>query len=112
MTGQDLTKEGLQAVLTGDQCMTIYKQIKPEAQTAADLAVALYNNQPPPKKLQSKIDRIKDPESGAYVPFVKLPPQAIVRSTVKNVVADGFVSKDDMCSTPKLVELCEQYVVK
>jgi len=55
--------------------------------------VALYNNQPPPKELKQKIDRIKDPESGAYVPFVKLPPKLIVRSTVKDVVADGFVTK-------------------
>jgi len=74
--------------------------------------VALYNNQPPPKELKQKIDRIKDPESGAYVPFVKLPPKLIVRSTVKDVVADGFVTKADVCNTPKLADLCEQYGVK
>jgi D-xylose transport system substrate-binding protein len=109
VTGQDATKEGLQNILTGEQCMTIYKQIKPEAQAAADLAVALYNNQPPPPRL--KIDRIKDPESGAYVPFVKLPPRAIVKSTVKDVIADGFVTKSDVC-TPKLADLCQENGIK
>jgi D-xylose transport system substrate-binding protein len=33
--GQDATDEGLQRVLTGDQCMTVYKAIKKEADAAA-----------------------------------------------------------------------------
>src|SRR3954470_53241 len=41
VTGQDATDEGLQRVLTGDQCMTVYKAIKKEADAAAKLAIAL-----------------------------------------------------------------------
>jgi D-xylose transport system substrate-binding protein len=109
VTGQDATVQGLQNILTGDQCMTIYKAIKPEADAAADLAVALYNNQPPPARL--KIDRLKDPESGAYVPFVKLEPKAITKATVKDVIADGFVSKADVCKK-KFADLCEENGIK
>ena len=36
VTGQDATDEGLQRVLTGDQCMTVYKAIKKEADAAAN----------------------------------------------------------------------------
>src|SRR4051812_1826082 len=40
-TGQDATDEGLQRVLMGTQCMTVYKAIKKEADAASKLAIAL-----------------------------------------------------------------------
>src|SRR6476469_10503614 len=40
-TGQDATDEGLQRVLLGSQCMTVYKAIKKEADAASALAIAL-----------------------------------------------------------------------
>ena len=40
-TGQDATDDGLQRVLLGTQCMTVYKAIKKEADAAANLAIAL-----------------------------------------------------------------------
>ena len=36
VTGQDATVQGLQNILAGDQCMTVYKAIKQEADAAAD----------------------------------------------------------------------------
>ena len=41
VTGQDATVQGLQNILAGDQCMTVYKAIKQEADAAAELAIAL-----------------------------------------------------------------------
>src|SRR3954451_609645 len=41
VTGQDATDEGLQRVLLGTQCMTVYKAIKKEADAASKLAIAL-----------------------------------------------------------------------
>jgi ABC-type xylose transport system substrate-binding protein len=38
VTGQDATDEGLQRVLLGTQCMTVYKAVKEEADAAAELA--------------------------------------------------------------------------
>ena len=41
MTGQDATDEGLQRVLLGTQCMTVYKAVRAEAEAAAELAIAV-----------------------------------------------------------------------
>jgi D-xylose transport system substrate-binding protein len=106
VTGQDATVEGLQNLLTGDQCVTIYKAIKPEAEAAANLAVQLFKGQRPTADGQ-----IKDPESGAYVPFVSLDPVSIDVTKVKDVVADGFVTKKQLC-TGKYASLCNKYDVK
>ena len=40
-TGQDAELAGIQRILVGDQYMTVYKAIKPEAEDAAQIAVAL-----------------------------------------------------------------------
>jgi D-xylose transport system substrate-binding protein len=106
VTGQDATLEGLQAVLAGDQCLTIYKPLKPEAAKAAELAIALFKGSHP-----SVRDQIKDPESGAYVPFALLEPQSITIDKVSSVVADGYVSKKDLCAG-KYASLCEANDVK
>src|SRR4051812_8158750 len=45
VTGQDASVAGLQAILAGDQCMTVYKAIKKEADAASKLAIALINGQ-------------------------------------------------------------------
>ncbi|MCU7730206.1 substrate-binding domain-containing protein [Actinoplanes sp. KI2] len=103
VTGQDATVPGLQAVLAGEQCMTVYKPLRPEAERAADLAIALYKGERPTVK-----DQIKDPESGAYVPFALLEPQPITADSVKVVVNDKFVSKKDLC-TGRYAALCVQY---
>ena len=38
VTGQDATLEGIQNIVNGDQCMTVYKATKKEADAAAGLA--------------------------------------------------------------------------
>src|SRR6185312_12634064 len=50
-TGQDATLTGLQNILTGYQCGTVYKPIYLEAQAAAALAVYLRAGQTPPASL-------------------------------------------------------------
>ena len=41
VTGQDAELSAIQRILTGDQHMTVYKAIKPQAELAAEVAVAL-----------------------------------------------------------------------
>ncbi|MEV4705863.1 substrate-binding domain-containing protein [Actinoplanes sp. NPDC049316] len=100
VTGQDATVQGLQNILAGDQCMTVYKAIKQEADAAADLAISLAKGE---KKSVSQ--SVKDPESGQDVPSVLLVPKAIYKENVKDVVADGFVTKDQLC-TGDFAKLC------
>jgi D-xylose transport system substrate-binding protein len=106
VTGQDATVEGLRNVLTGSQCMTVYKKIELEAYTAASLAGKLFRGEKPQVGA-----RIKDPESGVYVPFASLPPLSIDATTVKDVVADGFVTKQQLC-TGGYLALCNHFGVK
>jgi D-xylose transport system substrate-binding protein len=92
VTGQDATVQGLQNILAGDQCMTVYKAIKQEAQAAADLAIKLAKNETP-----SGLGKVTDPESKKDVKAVLLVPQAIYKNNVNDVVKDGFVTKADLC---------------
>ncbi|MDF5757926.1 substrate-binding domain-containing protein [Spongiactinospora sp. TRM90649] len=93
VTGQDATVQGLQNILAGDQCMTVYKAIKKEADAAAGLAVALAKGEKP-----TATGTVKDTESGKDVPAVLLDPQAIHLDNVKDVVADGYVTKEELCT--------------
>ena len=47
VTGQDATLQGIQNIVAGDQCMTVYKAIKKEADAAAKLAIALAKGETP-----------------------------------------------------------------
>jgi D-xylose transport system substrate-binding protein len=104
-TGQDATVEGLQRVLLGSQCMTVYKAIKKEADAASQLAIALTKgDQAGADELAS--DTVEDTESGEQVKSVLLEPQGITKENVKDVVADGFVTAEDVCSTSALQKAC------
>ena len=111
VTGQDATDEGLQRVLLGTQCMTVYKAIKAEAEAAAALAIALSNGD------QASADALAtgvtaDSESGMDVPSVLLVPVGITADTVKDVIADGFTTADKLCTTEELKAACEKYGVQ
>jgi D-xylose transport system substrate-binding protein len=93
VTGQDATVQGLQNILAGDQCMTVYKAVKQEAEAAAELAIALAKGE---RKQTSQT--VKDPESGRDVPAVLLEPKAIFKENVRDVVADGYVTKEELCA--------------
>jgi D-xylose transport system substrate-binding protein len=95
VTGQDASVEGLQAILAGDQCMTVYKAIKKEADAAAKLAIALIQG-----KDASAIatGTVRDTVLDKDVPSALQTPQAIYRDTVADVVADGFWKASDLCT--------------
>ncbi|AGZ43101.1 sugar ABC transporter substrate-binding protein [Actinoplanes friuliensis] len=93
VTGQDAETQGLQNILAGDQCMTVYKPIKKEADAAAKLAISLYKGQP-----ATAGARVKDPESGAYVDSVLLRPTEIFKKNVGDVIDDGFVARKTVCT--------------
>ncbi|MFZ0325247.1 MAG: substrate-binding domain-containing protein, partial [Actinomycetes bacterium] len=67
-TGQDASIPGLQNVLTGYQCGTVYKPIFAEAQAAAALAIFLRAGQTPPSSLVNSTT--KDTVIGADIPSV------------------------------------------
>jgi D-xylose transport system substrate-binding protein len=97
VTGQDATVAGLQRVLAGQQYMTVYKEIEPEATISAEIAIALAEGKEAPKdKLTDKVNNGK-----ADIPSALLEPQAVTKENVKStVVADGFVTAGELCTGP------------
>ena len=93
VTGQDATVQGLQNILAGDQCMTVYKAVKQEADAASKLAIDLANG-----KKDAPAQSVQDPQTKQSVPAVLLTPKAIYKDNVKDVVDDGFVTKADLCT--------------
>lgn len=102
VTGQDATLEGIQNIVNGDQCMTVYKAIKKEADAAAELAIGLAKGE-----TKDTGKTVKDPEGGRDVPSILLDPVAIYKDNVKDVVTDGFVTKEELC-TGAYAALCTQ----
>src|ERR1700710_2787173 len=96
VTGQDATVAGLQRILTGEQFMTVYKEIEPEATISAEIAIALAEGEEVPQgKITEEVENGK-----TKVPAVLLKPIAVTKDNVKStVVADGFVSAQELCTS-------------
>ena len=95
VTGQDASVAGLQAILAGDQCMTVYKAIKAEADAASELAIALINGDDTSGLATGTVE---DTQLGSDVPSVLADPVAIYRDTVKTVIDDGFWTAAEICT--------------
>ena len=92
VTGQDATAQGVQNILSGWQCMTVYKAIKKEADAAAKLAIAIVKGQKARPGVNGKtFDGKKN------VPSVLLTPVAITKKNYKLLFSDGFLKKSDVC---------------
>jgi D-xylose transport system substrate-binding protein len=101
VTGQDATAEGIQNILAGDQCMTVYKAIKKEADAASKLAIALAKKQQPAAGLVNG----QSNDTKRQVPSVLLKPQAVTKDNIGVVFTDGFLKKSDVC-TGQFAQLC------
>ncbi|MGH8960677.1 MAG: sugar ABC transporter substrate-binding protein [Jatrophihabitantaceae bacterium] len=97
LTGQDAGVEGLQNILRGDQCMTIYKSYAQEAAAASKLAIALVKGQDPTTAGVTLTD-FKDPKGKRTLKAFLLPAQIVTKSNVKVVVDSGQVTKAALCS--------------
>ena len=96
-TGQDATLIGLQNVLTGYQCGTVYKPIYLEAQAAAALAMYLRASATPPKALVN--GNVTDTQAKTTVPSVLLTPVWVTPSNMAaTVIKDSFVPASQLCA--------------
>jgi D-xylose transport system substrate-binding protein len=105
VTGQDATDEGLQRVLLGTQCVTVYKAVKKEAAAAADLAIKVIKGDTAGAS-SAATGVTKDTVTGKDVPSVLLTPQPIYKDNVEDVVKDGFTSAAKICTTAALKKAC------
>ncbi|MFI9274536.1 sugar ABC transporter substrate-binding protein [Kitasatospora sp. NPDC052896] len=103
LTGQDAQLDAVQRILAGTQTMSIYKPYRPEAEVAAEMAVALARHQPLPAALAPTA---QTNGSGQTVPSVLVPPTVLTRDNIRStVVADGLYPVARIC-TPDYASAC------
>ncbi len=83
---------GLQQVLSGTQCSTVYESAKGEAGALAELAIALATGKKP-----TLSGTYEDPSSKRKIPAVLLTPQLVTKTTVGEVVRDGGALSSEVC---------------
>jgi D-xylose transport system substrate-binding protein len=86
-TGQDASPVGLQNILKGYQCGTVYKPFHAETQAAAALAIILRAGQTPPSTLVN--DTTHDDQLNADIASVYTTPVWVTTDKVTDVVADS-----------------------
>ena len=102
VTGQDATLQGIQNIVAGDQCMTVYKAIKKEADAAAKLAIALAKGEKPTEQT-TPIDN-----GTKKVPSVLLEPVAVTKDNITEYLGEpDFPKKEEIC-TGKLQSKCQE----
>lgn len=95
-TGQDASLVGLQNILKGYQCGTVYKAIYQEAQAAVAVAIYLRAGQTPPAALLN--GTTQDTASNTAVKSVLLTPVWVTTANMAStVVKDAAVKVPDLC---------------
>ncbi len=108
VTGQDAELAAIQRILVGEQYMTIYKAIKPEAEQAAQLAFTLLGGKTPDAGMVSS----KVANGKMDVPSILLNPVAVTKANVNDtVVKDGFWKASDIC-TSEYAQACTAAGIK
>jgi D-xylose transport system substrate-binding protein len=103
-TGQDAELEAIQRILAGEQFMTVYKAIKPEAEAAAEIAVALAEGE----KIPSGLVNGKTDNEAEEVESVLLKPVAVTKDNINDtIVKDEFWSTSEIC-TGAYKKACEE----
>ena len=104
--GQDAEVAAIQRILSGEQYVTVYKAIQPEAEKTAELACALFKGEKPAAALVN--DKVNNGTTD--VPSVLLVPIAVTATgggTTKSV-ADTIV-KDKFYGADTVAKICKGY---
>jgi D-xylose transport system substrate-binding protein len=93
VTGQDATSAGIDHILAGQQCMTVYKAVKKEAAAASAVAIALVQGKTP----ATNGSVANGP--GKMTPAQLETPVAVTTANIKDtVIKDGFLTKAQICA--------------
>ena len=105
VTGQDAAPTGLQNILKGYQCGTVYKPYFAEAQAAAALAIFLRAGKTPPSTLVN--DTTKDTTLNADIKSVYTKPFWVTKENMADtVVKDGTITASELCAG-KMASFCK-----
>jgi D-xylose transport system substrate-binding protein len=101
VTGQDAELAAIQRIVSGDQYLTIYKDMKDEARLAAEIAVKL-----------AKGEKVTGDLTVDGTPTTLLNAQVVtVDNILTTVVADGIYTVADIC-TPEYASACAAAGIK
>jgi D-xylose transport system substrate-binding protein len=102
VTGQDATLEGLQNIVNGDQCMTVYKAIQKEADAASELAIALAKGEEP------TLETVPIDNGTEEVPSILLEPVPVTKDNISEYFGNpDYPTKEDICAG-KVAAKCEE----
>jgi D-xylose transport system substrate-binding protein len=101
-TGQDAEVAGIQRILSGEQYMTVFKNLIDESKQAAEMAVAVLRGEDIPQETTPVNNGMED------VPSVILTPVAVTKDNVqKEIIDSGFWPADQICTGP-YAQACTQ----
>jgi D-xylose transport system substrate-binding protein len=93
VTGQDAELAAIQRILAGEQFMTVYKAIKPQAEDAATVAIDLLNGD------EISVETTPVNNGTADVPSIIYDPVSVTKDNVKDtIVADEFWPVAEICA--------------
>jgi D-xylose transport system substrate-binding protein len=107
VSGQDATAEGLQHIMDGDQCFTVYKPSTAEADPAIKAIAQLANGKVP----DTHGVTVQDPQTKKKVPAILATPVAITKANVATPINDKYTPKSSVC-TGKYAAKCSKFGVK
>jgi len=97
VTGQDSGVEGLQNIITGQQSMTVFKNVTLEATAAAQLAIVLAQGKDP-AAAGLTLAPFDDPQAPNHqLKALLLPAQVITQANVSDVIDAGALKAAEIC---------------
>jgi D-xylose transport system substrate-binding protein len=106
VTGQDATAAGVQHILAGQQCMTVYKAVKKEAAAAAKVTIALVHGTTPPTN-----GNVQNGPGKTTPALLENPVPLTTANIESTVIRDGFLTPAQIC-TGAFAADCTKYGVK
>ncbi|MFF1922365.1 substrate-binding domain-containing protein [Streptomyces sp. NPDC058221] len=108
--GQDSEIAGLQRILAGEQSFTIYKQIKPQAEVTAEIAVKLLKGEKIDSLTNTKVDSLSGDFKGT--PSRLYDATVVTKDNVgSTLIADKVYKASEIC-TAEFKKACEAAGIK
>ena len=104
VTGQDAELAAIQRIIAGEQYMTVYKPIKPLADNAATLAVAVVNGEDP---ATSDVINGEEDNGTEQVPSAITDTIPVFKDNIQDtIIAGDYWSVDEIC-TQQYAQACK-----
>ena len=105
VTGQDASDEGLQRVVAGTQCGTVFKDVNLEAEAAAKLAIAILKDDGSADALVN--GEVEDTEAGKMVQSVFATPVWVNQDNINEPFDAGYTTVEKVC-TADFADACAE----